>query len=274
MNTTAPATPATIIRRGTGGRPRRSHAIAADQHGSGDSVCERKTERPADRQLPGRDDPGPEDPPVAAQADAAHGEGGGQRDAAARDHLQVAVLLQPVGRVGEGRAGDHGADGPEPEFAGEQVRAEEGERVGEDEERVVADHRRVRALADQSRRRIPDQGVPEGERVVGRPEAIGVEEVERLVEQGVTAPGRLPGLRQRVADVAWDGRPQMQDQGPGHHDREQAGPDRGEPHLSPGHLWRRHSAGDPRKASAEARLGAQALSGRSGYSSSMVTSGR
>ena len=28
MNTTAPATPATIIRRGTGGRPRRSHAIA------------------------------------------------------------------------------------------------------------------------------------------------------------------------------------------------------------------------------------------------------
>ena len=81
----------------------------------------------------------------------------------------------------------------------------------------------------------PDQRIAEGERVLGRPEAVGVEEVEGLVKQGVTAPGRLPGLGERVADVPRDGRPQVPDQGPGHHDREKAGPDRGEPYLSPIH---------------------------------------
>src|SRR5204863_9453279 len=110
------------------------------------------------------------------------------------------VLLEPEGCEGEGGARDHRARRAQPELAREQVRAEEGERVGEEEEQVVADERRVRPATDQTGRRIADESVAEGERVPDRPEPVRVEEVERLMEQGVASPGRLPGLRQGVGE--------------------------------------------------------------------------
>jgi len=208
--------------------PARDRRPALDQPGdrrdrdrSGDPVREWQTEHPADRHLPDAHDPRPEQPPRPAQADTACRESDRQRDPAARDHLQVPVLLQPVGRVRERRARDRGSDRAQPQLAREQIGAEERQRVGEEEEQVVADHRRVRPAADDPSGRVADQCIAEGQRVLERPEAVGVEEVKWLVEQRVAAPGRLPGLGQRVADVARNHAAEVDQQGPGHHDREQ-----------------------------------------------------
>ena len=185
-----------------------------DEDSPAGPVGEREAHHPADRHLPCGDDPRPEEPPGPSQSDAPDRERDRKGDAAGRDDLQVAVLLQPVGGVGERGPGDHGADRAEAELAGEHVCAEEGERVGEEEEQVVPDHGGVRPAADDSRRGVADQRIAEGKRVLDRPEAVGVEEVQRLMEQRVSTPGRLPGLRQWIADVTGDGAAQVQDQRP------------------------------------------------------------
>jgi hypothetical protein len=116
----------------------------------------------------------------------------------------VAVLLEPERRVGEGRAGDECARRADPELAGEHVRTEEGKRVREQEDEVVAEDRVVGPFADQPRGCVSDQGVAEGERVGLGPELVRLEEVERLVCERVPAPGDLPRLRQGIAEVLRD----------------------------------------------------------------------
>ena len=101
----------------------------------------------------------------------------------------------------------------------QQIRAEEGQGVGEDEEDVVADDRLFRTVADHPCGGVADQRIAEGERVWDRPEAVRVEEFERLIEERVAAPGGLPGDRQRVADVAGDHIPEIEDERPGHRRR-------------------------------------------------------
>ncbi len=206
----------------------------ADRNGTGEPVGERQAEHPADRDLPCRHHPGPEQPPGPLQPHSTHGECDRQRDPAARDHLQMTVLFQPVGREGERRTRDRRSGRAEAELARQHICPEECERVGEDEEEVVADHGRVRAAADDSRGGIADQRVAEGKRVLERPEPVGVEEMQGLVEQRVPAPGRLPGLRQRVADVARHHTAEVDQQRPRHHDGEHRCADRGGDYLPAG----------------------------------------
>ena len=114
----------------------------------------------------------------------------------------MTVLRQPPGRVRKGCAGGDGSEPPCAELAGEQVGAEEGERVREEEERVVDDERGVRvALCREAGRCVADQRVREGQAVGERPEDVRLEEMERLVQHGVADPRDLPGLEERVAEV-------------------------------------------------------------------------
>ena len=57
----------------------------------------------------------------------------------------MAVLLQPEGRERERRPRDRRSPPPEPELPRQQVGAGEGQRIGEQEEQVVAEHRGLRA---------------------------------------------------------------------------------------------------------------------------------
>jgi hypothetical protein len=135
----------------------------------------------------------------------------------------VAVLLEAEGGEGVGRAGDGGTSGTESQLARQQVRAGEREGVGEQEHQVVADDGRVGALPDQSGGRVADERVGERERVAERPELVGVEEVQRLVDERVAVPCHLVRLRQRVTEVLRDVAAQVQDQRPVHDHGHQAG---------------------------------------------------
>ena len=64
----------------------------------------------------------------------------------------MAVLLEPKRRERERRPRDRGPPGPQPELPGQQVGAEERQRVGEQEHEVVAEHRRVRPGPEEPRR--------------------------------------------------------------------------------------------------------------------------
>ena len=194
-----------------------------DQPDRGQQVGEREAEREADRQLPGGDRPSRDHPRRPAEAVAAQAEGEGQRDPAAGDDLHVAVLLQPEGRERERRPGDRRSPPPEPELARQQIGAGERQRVGEQEEQVVAEHRGLRTRSKEPRRGVADQGVGEGERVAQGPELVRLKEVERLVGEGVAVPGHLPRLRERIPEVLGDVCSQVQDERPVHDHREQAG---------------------------------------------------
>ena len=126
----------------------------------------------------------------------------------------MAVLLEPERRVGEGDGGDQRARVADPELTGEDIRAEEGERVGEEEDEVVADDRVVGPVSDEARGRVSDQGVAERERVGLGPELVRLEEVEWLVRECVAAPGDLPRLRERIAEVLRDRLAEVEDEGP------------------------------------------------------------
>ena len=158
---------------------------------------------------------------------------------AARDDVQVAVVLEAKRREGERGPRDRGADRAEPELAGEEVGARERERVGEEEEHVVAHDRGLRARADQARRRVADQRVRERQRVVERPELVRLEEVERLVRERVTVPGDLPRLHERVAEVLGHVVAEVERQRPVHDDREQARADDEQDQLAAGDLGAR-----------------------------------
>ena len=82
-------------------------------------------------------------------------------------------------------------------------------------------------------RRVAGERVREREAVVERPEDVGLEVVERLVQEGVTAPADLPRLDERVADVPRNVARHVQRERPVHRDGEQAGGERGKPDLAP-----------------------------------------
>src|SRR5439155_23625565 len=126
--------------------------------------------------------------------------------------------------VCEGGAGGETAEAGSAELARQQIRAEEGERVREDDEQVVDDERRVRALRrDHAGGRVPEERVAEGEAVLVRPVRVRLEEIERVVEQGVADPGDLPGLERRVVRLLRRVRAQVQDERPRHRDRDGKG---------------------------------------------------
>src|SRR5439155_11657294 len=117
-------------------------------------------------------------------------------------NVKVPILLEAPRRVGESRSTDDGARATDAELARQQVRAEEGKGVGEQEQQVVPDDGGARSVADHPRGRIADQRVREGEAVSQRPEGVRLEVVEWLVKDRVAAPGDLPCLHQGVSDVA------------------------------------------------------------------------
>ena len=134
--------------------------------------------------------------------------------------MHVTFLLQPPRGVGEGEAGDRGAGPVRAEFACEQPGPGEAQRVGEEEQDVVARDGGARALADQPRRGVADERVGDGEAVAHRPERVGLEEPRRLMGERVTVPRDLPGLHERVAEVLRDVAAHVQRQRPVHRERE------------------------------------------------------
>jgi hypothetical protein len=203
-----------------------------DQPQRGEQVGERQPEREAERELPRGDRKRRQHEPRTPQAVATHPEREREWDPAARDHVHVPVLLEAEGREGESRPGDDRSRGPDPQLARQQVCAEEGQRVGEQEQHVVARHGGLAPRPDQPGRRVAEQGVGECKRVVERPELVGLEELERLMGERVAAPRHLPRLHQRVAEVLGDVLSQMQHQRPVHDHGEQAGAEREQQKLA------------------------------------------
>ena len=81
--------------------------------------------------------------------------------------------------VGEGGSGNSGTQRACPKLSGEEVRADEGQDVGEEEEQVVADSGRLEPVPDDPDGRIAGEGVAERESRAKRPEDIRVEEMQR-----------------------------------------------------------------------------------------------
>ena len=134
----------------------------------------------------------------------------------------MAVLLEAEGRERECRSCDRGSPGPQTELASQQIGAREGERVGELEEHVVAEHGPERARAEEPGGGIADQRIGERQGVVKRPELVRLEEVERLMSEGVAVPGHLPRLGERVAEVLGDVVPEVKHERPVHDHGQQA----------------------------------------------------
>ena len=166
---------------------------------------------------------------------------------AARDHLQVAVLLEPEGREGERRPGDERRRGPEAELAREQVGAEERQRVGEQEQQVVARPRR-RAAPSRSARPARSRAARRRRRAC---RASGQNWFAWKKSSGWWASAWPP---QATCHACASGSPrslrdvlaQVQDQRPVHDDREQAGAEREQQQLArgdPALLGGRHGAG-------------------------------
>jgi hypothetical protein len=147
--------------------------------------------------------------------------------------VEVAVLLEAPRCVGEGGAGHGSARAAGAELAREQPCAEEAERVGEQEEQVVAEDRGRHPGADRPRRGVAGEGVRERQAVAQRPEGVGLEVVERLVKERVAAPPDLPGLHERVAHVAWHVARHVKRKRPVQREREQAGGQRRKRDLAP-----------------------------------------
>jgi len=202
-------------------------------------VSELQPERESEAELPRRHKPAGQHEAAALVAISPQEQEQGQRDAAAREHVQVTILLESPGRVGVRGARDRRPGPSGAELAREQPRAQEAKRVGEQEEHVVAEHRRRDSAADRAGRRVARERLGEREAVLERPEHVGLEVVERLVQQGVSSPGHLPRLDERVAGVARQVARHVQRQRPMHHQREQHGGQRGQRDLAPRERWTR-----------------------------------
>ncbi|PTL59693.1 hypothetical protein C7Y72_08535 [Paraconexibacter algicola] len=131
------------------------------------------------------------------------------------------ALLQPPRRVGEDRAGDHRPRDRGAELPRQQVRPGERERGREQEQQRVPRQGRLDPVPGNGERRVPDEGVRQGQRVPHRPELVALEERARLLHQRMAAPGQLPGLRERVAEVLRDVAAEVQHQRPEHRDRQE-----------------------------------------------------
>ena len=109
-----------------------------------EQVGELETEREPQGHLPRRDQPAAEHEPWASPPVAAQEQEQRQWDAAAREHLQMAVLGEPPRCVRE-RCPCSNPSGPAgAQLAGKQIRAQERECVCEEEEQVVRHEGRVR----------------------------------------------------------------------------------------------------------------------------------
>jgi len=158
-------------------------------------VCELEPERETESHLPGRHEPASDDRATAPAPVAAEEEVQRERDAAARDHMQMAGLHESPRRVRKCRAGRDAAPGPGAELAGKEECAEERQPVGEDDEEVVDNQRRVDAVRrDQAGGGVTDQRVAEEKAVLVRPVRVRIEQAERVVQQCMPDPGHLPGL--------------------------------------------------------------------------------
>ncbi len=143
--------------------------------------------------------------------------------------MQVPGLGHAVGRVGEGGRRGSRAELAQPELAGQQVAADEGQRPGEEEQQVVADERGDGARAEEGGGAVAEQRVGEGEAQRVGIEGVCVEQVQRLVQHGVADPGDLPGGAHGVAEVRRDAAGQMQHERPrDEHGERDAGEDRPE----------------------------------------------
>ncbi len=192
-----------------------------DHREHGQQVRKLEPQREAQAELPGGHQPAGEHDPRARPAVAAQQQEERQRDAAARDHVQVAVHRGAERRVGEGHPHHRRGERAQAELPAEQVGARERERVGEHEQQVVASERGHLAVPDQPRRRVAQQRVGEREAVAERPERVRLPEVERVVEQRVPGPGQLPGGANRIAQVLRDAMARVKHQRPAHRHGEQ-----------------------------------------------------
>ena len=134
-------------------QPRPPHADDEDDGEREEQVGELEADREAQGHLPRGHEPPGDDGRRATSAIAAQQEKEGEWHSTAREHMQVPVLRELPRRIGKGGAHSRGADPSDPELAGEQVRAEERKHVGEEEEQVVAEQRRVRARPARTGRR-------------------------------------------------------------------------------------------------------------------------
>ncbi len=142
-------------RRSAGAQP-----VDRGEHGEhGHQVGELQPEREAKRDLPGRDEPAGDHEAARGAPVAAQQQEQCERDSAGGNHVQVPGLGHAVGRVGEGGAGGGRAELAQPELAGEQIAADEGERPGEEEQQVVPDERRDGARAEEAGRPVAEQRV-------------------------------------------------------------------------------------------------------------------
>ena len=73
--------------------------------------------------------------------------------------MQMPRLGDAVGGIGEGNRRRGGAEAPQAQLAREQVGAEEAQRPGEEEQKVVADQRRHGARAEEAGRPVAQQRV-------------------------------------------------------------------------------------------------------------------
>ena len=153
--------------------------------------------------------------------------------------MQVPRLGDPVGGVGERQPGGGRGDAAQAELPAQQVGAEEAQRPREQEQQVVTDERRDGSRSDPRDRAVAEQRV--GERQAQRVgvEDVGVEHVQRVVEQAVPDPRDLPRGPDRVAEVGSDAAREMQDQRPGRQHREGDAGERDEDQLARGELAER-----------------------------------
>ena len=186
-----------------------------------EQVAELQAEREAEAHLPGRHQPPGDHESAGAPAVATQEQEQGERDAAGGDHVQVPGLGDPVGGIREGGARGRPPETPQAELACKQEGAEEAERPGEQEQQVVTDECRDGARSEEAGRPVAEQRVREGEAQLVGVEDVGVEEVERLVQDRVSDPRHLPSSPHRIAEVRRDPARHVKDQRPARHDREQ-----------------------------------------------------
>ena len=253
--TRPPARSAARSRPPKTGRTDRRHQdqAYADPHHDTDQrqhVPERQADAEAERHLPGGDQPAGQRPagtaplrPVAVRATTSRVPRASMARASAMPPIESTCRCPAWasfhGRVPERDPGQRGPDPVRAELTDQGVRPDEGERVHQHVQDVVADHRRDRPLADHAERGVAEQGVGVRVRVALGEERVRVPELGRIGEQGVPAPGDLPRLQDRVAGVLRDGLGDVAQRRPGEQYGQQQPTERGEGPLVPQQAYAR-----------------------------------
>ena len=146
-------------------------------------------------------------------------------------------MAEPPGRVGECQPGHQRRRPTRAELPDQRVGAEQRAPESQHEEDVVPEHRRGRPGTDEPERRVAEQRVRVGQRVLLRERDVRVPQPGRIVQQRVPDPRHLPGLQGGVVAVLRDRRHRVLQGRPGHRggqgDRAQRGehpfvPDQGD----------------------------------------------